>query len=141
MKRLSALHIAFLGLLAAIVAGCSSVRHVPPGSFLLDDVKISLNDSTHTLNEQELSTYVRHKENNRMLWSAKMRLGVYNMSGKDSTKWYNRWLRKLGEPPVIYNPEDVTSDALQLQKAMVNSGFLQSAVYPRAGTSTHNPQH
>lgn len=128
MKRLTALHIAFIGLLAAIVGGCSSVRHVPPGSFLLDDVKISLNDSTHTLNEQELSTYVRHKENNRMLWSAKMRLGVYNMSGKDSTKWYNRWLRKLGEPPVIYNPEDVASDALQLQKAMVNSGFLHAAV-------------
>ena len=63
-----------------------------------------------------------------MLWSAKLRLAVYNMSGKDTTRWFNRWIRKLGEPPVIYDYENVVSDAAQLQKAMINSGFLKARV-------------
>ncbi|MDE6717374.1 MAG: BamA/TamA family outer membrane protein [Muribaculaceae bacterium] len=110
------------------MAGCASTRHLPEGKYLLDDVKIHLNDSTGTLDETELMTYVRNQENNRMLWSAKLRLGIYNMSGKDTTKWWNRWIRKLGEPPVVYDPANSVSDAEQLRKAMVNAGFLKASV-------------
>lgn len=113
---------------AILLTGCSSTRHVPQGEMLLDRVSIHLHDSTGILDDEVMATYVRHKENNRMLWSAKLRLGIYNMSGKDSTKWINRWIRKLGEPPVIYDYENVVSDAVQLQKAMVNSGFLKAQV-------------
>ena len=114
--------------LAAFFTGCSSTRHLPEGAMLLDDVKIHINDSTHTLDETEMMTYVRHQENNRMLWSAKLRLGIYNMSGKDTTKWWNRWVRKLGEPPVVYDYANTLSDAGQLRKAMVNAGFLKAGV-------------
>lgn len=117
-----------LTFLAAFFTGCSSTRHLPEGTMLLDDVKIHINDSTHTLDETEMMTYVRHQENNRMLWSAKLRLGVYNMSGKDTTKWWNRWVRKLGEPPVVFDYANTLSDAAQLRKAMVNAGFLKAGV-------------
>lgn len=117
-----------LALIILLQCGCSSTRLLPPGTRLLDDVKVSLNDSTGILDATELMTYVRHRENNRMLWSAKLRLGIYNMSGHDTTKWMNRWVRKLGEPPVIYDSMDILSDAMQLQKAMMNAGFLHAAV-------------
>lgn len=115
-------------LLVIFMTGCSSTRHLPEGSYLLDDVKIHLNDSTGELNETDLMTYVRHQENNRMLWSAKLRLGIYNMSGRDTTKWWNRWVRKLGEPPVVFDYSNALSDADQLRKAMVNAGFLKAKV-------------
>lgn len=115
-------------LAAALLSGCSSARHVPEGKFLLDDVKIHLNDSTGRLNEQQLMTYVRMQPNHKMLWSTKFRLGIYNMSGKDSTKWWNRWIRKLGEAPVIFDSTTSLSDAEQLRKAMVNAGFLDASV-------------
>lgn len=111
-----------------IISACSSTRHVPPGELLLDNVKIQLHDSTGILNEQELLTYVRNRENTRMLWSAKLRLGIYNMSGKDTTSGFNRWLRKIGEAPRIYSRQATQSDAQQLEKAMVNSGFLKASV-------------
>ncbi len=110
------------------MTGCSSTKHLPQGTYLLDDVKINLNDSTGKLNETDLMTYVRNQENNRMLWSAKLRLGVYNLSGTDTTKWWNRWIRKLGEPPVVFDYSNSLSDAEQLRKAMVNSGFLKAKV-------------
>lgn len=111
-----------------IMSGCATTRHVPDGKYLLDDVKIQLNDTTGHLNAQQLMTYVRTQPNHRMLWSAKFRLGIYNMSGNDTTKWWNRWVRKLGEPPVIYDPAATAADASQLLKAMQNAGFLEASV-------------
>ena len=87
----------------AALTGCWSSRHVPQGSYLLDEVEIKVNDSTHTIDRQEMLTYLRQQPNHKMLWSTKFRLGVYNMSGSDTTRWWNRWIRKLGEAPVIYD--------------------------------------
>ena len=58
----------------------------------------------------------------------KFRLGVYNMSGKDSTKWYNKWVRKLGEAPVIYDSQMMEASADQLRKALMNKGYLDATV-------------
>lgn len=114
--------------LAAVAAGCSSTRHVPEGQLLLDDVKISINDSTDTFHAQEMLNYVRQRPNNRIFHVAKLRLGFYNMSGKDSTKWWNKWMRKLGEAPVIYDRDAMEADARQLRKAMNNAGYLSAKV-------------
>lgn len=70
----------------------------PQGSLLLDSVEIKINNSTKTLDEEEMTAYLRQLPNHKMLWSTKFRLGIYNMSGSDTTKWWNRWIRKLGEP-------------------------------------------
>lgn len=120
--------IAITSVVAMILIGCASTRHVPQGEYLLDEVKIKLNDSTGLLNEQQLMSYVRNRPNHKMLWSTKFRLGIYNLSGSDSTKWWNRWIRKLGEPPVIFDPKGTLSDADQLRKAMINAGFLGAQV-------------
>lgn len=107
---------------------CSPTRHVPMHKYLLDDVKITIDDSTKTLNKQEMMTYVRQRPNNRMLHMARLRLGLYNMSGNDSTKWWNKWVRKLGEAPVIYSRESMESDSTQLLRAMQNAGYLGASV-------------
>ncbi|MGM9866736.1 MAG: outer membrane protein assembly factor, partial [Lepagella sp.] len=88
---------------AAVMTGCSSTRHVPPGRYLLDEVKIEVHDTTKTLTSKGMMSYVRQRPNNRTLHLVRMRLGIYNISGKDSTKWWNKWMRRLGEAPVIYD--------------------------------------
>lgn len=107
---------------------CVSSRHVPEGSYLLDQVSINIDDSTKTFDEQEMAAYLRQLPNHKMLWSMKFRLGIYNMSGSDTTKWYNRWVRKLGEPPVVYDSTLTALSSEQLTKAMVNKGFLGASV-------------
>lgn len=118
----------FVLLLLLVTAGCSSSRYVGKGSYLLDSVSISINDSTKTFDDQEMTTYLRQLPNHKMLWSTKFRLGVYNMSGSDTTKWWNRWIRKLGEPPVIFDSTLTLLGKDQLLKAMENKGFLESQV-------------
>lgn len=103
---------------------CSSTRHVPKDNYLLDKINIEIDDSTHKVKASELTSYVRQLPNHKMLWSLKLRLGVYNMSGQDSTKWWNKWVRKLGEPPVVYDSTLMQASVEQLEKALVNKGFL-----------------
>lgn len=125
---ISKILLSLCALSAAILTGCSPSRHVPEGRYLLDDVKITVTDSTETLSSQRLMPYVRQRPNNKFLHISRLRLGVYNMSGEDSTKWWNKWIRKLGEAPVIYDREAMESDSSQLLNAMHNAGFLDAEV-------------
>lgn len=111
-----------------IFAGCSSSRHVPEGEFLLDKVSIHIDSAGEQFENSELMTYLRQRPNHKMLWSAKFRLGIYNMSGSDTTKWWNRWIRKLGEAPVIYDQGLTDAGAGQLRKMLVNKGYMHAKV-------------
>lgn len=111
-----------------LLVGCSPTRHVPAGQYLLDDVTLDVNDSTRTISGSNMMTYVRQRPNNRFLHISRLRLGIYNMSGQDSTKWWNKWMRRLGEAPVIYDRAASETDSLQLLRAMRNAGFLGATV-------------
>ena len=117
-----------ISLAATILSGCSSTKHVPEGKYLLDEVSLQVTDSTGTLTQQSLIPYIRQRPNNKFLHLSRLRLGVYNMSGNDSTKWWNKWIRRLGEAPVIYDSRSMRYDSLQLINAMRNAGFINSEV-------------
>lgn len=129
----SAISVWILPMLAMclLLASCESSKHVPQGSYLLDKVNIRL-DSAAAGNDEldvtEMQSYLRQMPNHKMLWSIKFRLGFYNMSGKDSTNWWNRWMRKLGEPPVIYDPALADASASQLKQYLANKGYFNAQV-------------
>lgn len=112
---------------AVILAGCNTTRHVPEGEYLLDKVTIRLEDSTK-LETKELYNFLRQKPNHKVLGFAKLRLGTYNLSGNDTTKWYNRWLRRNGQAPVIYDQKLTDASARQLRLALINYGYIDAAV-------------
>ncbi len=117
-----------LSCLLCLLAACSGVRHVPDGSLLLNSVDIDVHDSTHTIDEEQMLLYLRQQPNHKFLWSTKLQLGIYDLSGRDTTKWWNRWIRRIGEPPVLYDSTLTALSARQLRQAMVNKGFLGSRV-------------
>lgn len=116
-----------LAVIAVLVAGCSSSRHVPPGKYLLDKASITVQGADN-IDESSLSNYLRQHPNPRVFGFMKLQLGIYNMSGHDSTKWYNRWVRRLGTPPVIYDKGLTEQSARQLRLAMVNRGYTHATV-------------
>lgn len=124
--RISILSIFVSIIASAILVGCSTTKHVPDGSYLLDKVSIGVNsDSVDT---DELYYFLRQVPNHKVLGFAKLQLSTYSLSGRDSTKWYNRWLRKLGQPPVIYSEELTDASVRQLRQALVNRGYLDAEV-------------
>jgi len=106
---------------------CSSTKHVPQGSMLLDKVDIEITDNKD-IKESQLVNYLRQTPNHRVLGFVKLQLATYSLSGRDSTKWYNKWLRRMGQPPVIYNDNLTDVSARQLRQALVNKGYLDAHV-------------
>ncbi len=109
---------------------CASTKHVPDGQLLLDKVKINILDKENAkdLNKQELTNYLRQTENHKVLGGLKLQLAIYNISGKDSSNWFNKWIRRVGAPPVIYDSTLTTASENQLQRALTNKGYLKNQV-------------
>lgn len=118
--------IAGIAVAASALWSCSSVKHVPDGHYLLDKVTIEV--SGDSVDTDELYYFLRQTPNHKVLGFAKLQLATYSLSGRDSTKWYNRWLRKIGQPPVIYSPELTESSARQLRQALINKGYLDAKI-------------
>ena len=80
-------------LLALILMGCNSTKYVQDGDYLLNSVEI--HNSTKDVSKEELKSYLRQKENVKILGFWRFHLGLYNLSGQKNTG-LNRWLKKVG---------------------------------------------
>ncbi len=126
-KKLKSTPFVIFILTGAALYSCSTTKHVPDGSYLLDDVKINI-DGEADATDKELYYFLRQTPNHKVLGFAKLQLSTYSLSGKDTTKWYNRWLRNIGQAPVIYSRELTDASARQLKQALINRGFLDTQV-------------
>ena len=104
------------------IMGCSSTKHVPQGDYLLDNVHIKV-QGDKKITSTELINYLRQQPNNKVLGCMKIQLATYNLSGNDSTKWFNKWMRKLGQAPVLYDSTLTEMSARQLEQALINKGY------------------
>ena len=112
---------------AVLLWNCSSTKHVPDGQYLVDKVSINIEDSAD-VSETQLFNYLRQIPNHKVLGFLRLQLATYNISGSDTTKWYNRWFQKLGQAPVIYDQSLTDISANQLQLAMINKGYFDATV-------------
>ncbi len=127
MRRRLPLRIVFFLSAVALLWSCSSTKHVPQGQLLLDKTTIKIED-TKDVSSSDLYNYLRQTPNHRVLGNMKIQLATYSLSGRDSTKWYNKWLRRLGQAPVIYDQSLTEASAKQLQQAMINKGYMDAQV-------------
>ncbi len=115
-----------LFIIMLIIVSCSTTKHVPNGEYLLDKVKI--NTEVNDISKDELSGYIRQKPNARVFGVFRMQLGIYNLSGNDTTKWINRTLRKIGDEPVLLNPVQTKITMQQLTQLYKNKGYINALV-------------
>ena len=119
---------AILTTIVLLLASCSSTKYVPDGSYLLDEVRI--HTDYKEVKPSNLSMYIRQNPNAKWFSLIKTQLYVYNWSGRDSTRWINRTLRKLGDAPVIYSEEETNRTKEEITKAVQNMGYMGALVEP-----------
>ena len=113
-------------LFLSFLSGCNTSRFIPEDGYLLTGTSISSEDKK--VGTDELQAYMPQRPNSKWFSLFKVPLGIYSLSGKDSTKRFNRFLRHLGEAPVIYD-KDRTMQALgNMQLAVRNMGYLNAEV-------------
>lgn len=116
----------FIFLLIVFFSACSSSKFVPDKKYLLDEVIVKSDQKD--LDAASLATYIRQKANFKWFSLFKIPLSTYSLSGKDSTRWLNRTLQRIGEKPVIFDTLQARLSCEDLKTAMFNLGYMNSSV-------------
>lgn len=111
-----------------ILISCSVTKYVPEGQYLLDDVDVKSDVKHHDINTGMLKSYVRQKGNSRWFSAMKIPLATYSLSGRDTTKWINRMLKSIGEPPVLHDSLRMMQSCRDLCAELRNEGYLGAYV-------------
>jgi outer membrane protein assembly factor BamA len=99
---------------------------VGDGEYLLD--KVQIESDIQSYKPAELKTYLRQQPNLKAFGLMKWQLYVYGWSGKNSGKWINKQLRRMGEAPVILNDTQVEQSAEELTRFLTNKGYINARV-------------
>ena len=124
MKLKLLIHI-FL-LLIGLLWGCSPVKFVPEDQYLLHKNIIS-HDAVDIPNDQ-LKGLIRPKENKTIFGFWHFYLGLYNLSGRNGDNGMNKWFRRIGEAPVIFDEFMVNKSRNQLKLYLKNKGYFNAIV-------------
>ena len=125
MEKNIRLYIFFL--VITILSSCSVQKFIPEGEYLLDEV--SIESDTKEVQPSLFYTYIRQNPNAKWFNLARVPLSIYCLSGQDSTKAFNRFLRKLGDEPVIYDPIVTQKSRKEMEKAIRNMGYMRAKVH------------
>ena len=109
-----------------ILTGCSATKFVPDDEYMLTAVEIK--SEPKGFNIGSLEPYIRQKANSKWFSLFKIPLGTYSLAGRDSTKWINRALQRIGEEPVVFDTVQAELSCNDLRTAMHNMGYMHGDV-------------
>ncbi|GHU68695.1 membrane protein [Bacteroidia bacterium] len=112
----------FLGLYS-----CSSTKLVPEGEYLLDKMAIVMDDKG--ADETLLMSYIQQKPN-----TSKGAVRLYGLVKNDSNAM-KRFIRKMGEAPVLFRESSVVLSVRELETEMRNLGYLHAKVSAQTDTA------
>ena len=121
-------HLVGLSLTLLLLSACSTTKYVPEGEYLLSRVDIKDAEHTGGVNTAQLRNYLRQKPNASWFSLYKLPLATYSLSGRDTTRWVNRTLRAMGEPPVLFDSLLALRTCADLRQQLRNEGFLRAGV-------------
>ena len=123
-----------VGLMAIMLSSCSVSRHLPEGGYLLDKVNIVSEEDPALASS--LKSKVKQQPNSRLLGLIRLPLRVYSLAGtKDNA--INRFLKKMGEAPRVYDEELARKSCSMLRQALVDKGYLHANVVADAVNTRH----
>ena len=104
---------------------CNPTKYVPEGETLLE--KNRFNVSHGKIKSSQIEPYVRQRPNKR-IFGARFHLGLYNLSNINKKKGINKWLRDIGEEPVIFDSYTMNRSTEQLKSFVFSKGYFDADV-------------
>ncbi len=112
-----------------LIVSCSSKRVLEKNELLLSTVKIESSDKH--ISPSSLQTAILQKPNNKWFGLAKVPLGMYSLAGKKDSSGICKLLRKIGEPPVVYDDLTTQQSLKSIKSYLYSKGF-------RSGFATYD---
>ena len=108
------------------VVSCSTTKYVGEKEYLLSKVSVKVDDKH--ISTSELGQNIKQKPNIKIIGGWKFHLGLFNLSGKNKEKGINKWLRRIGEEPVIYEEYQTHRSKLQLGIYLRKKGYYDAII-------------
>lgn len=122
-------------LLALIMAGCSTTRYVPQGSYLLRKNSVQVTgdsgdkgDKKLKISKSELESYIQQRVNKKFLGIG-IPLALYNATDSSKHNWWHKfWNEKLGEAPVVLDSALIEKSRREMTIYLHSVGYLNANV-------------
>ena len=108
----------------ALLCSCSTTRSLRDGEYLLR--KSAVQVEQRGFNASQLQSYILQKPNSYILGFNPL-LSIYNWGGKGETA-FGRFLQKISEAPVVYDPSKVDETIEHIQNHLRYIGYYGSQV-------------
>jgi len=110
-----------------ILNSCTTTKHVPKNKHLLIRNNIILNEEK--INDFEIKKIIKQKPNKKIIGKLiTFHLGIYNLTDSLKNNSINKYLRKIGEKPVILDQKLTTKSKLQIERYLKNKGYFNNTV-------------
>jgi len=112
-------------LISALLFSCRATKYVPENEYLLQNYKIESEKGDY--DKRMLNEYIKQRPNKRIIFW-RFYLSLYNISSPGKDNGFQNWLRRIGEPPAIYDEDLKLKSTEQLGLHMRNKGFYEAEV-------------
>jgi hypothetical protein len=107
------------------ITSCNPTKYVPAEESLLNDNHVQLN--SERIKKSDLLPYIKQQPNKR-IFGTRFHLGLYNLSNLEKENWFHKWLREIGEEPVIFDPYSTIKSKDQIKSYVASKGYFDGQV-------------
>lgn len=112
-------------LVLTLLFSCRATKYVAEDEYLLHNYKIEAEKGD--FDKKVLNEYIKQKPNKRIIFW-RFYLSLYNLSSPGKDNGFQNWLRRIGEPPVVFDESLMDKSTEQLSLHMQNKGFYEAEV-------------
>lgn len=112
--------------LSLLFSSCSSTKFVKDNEYLLNKLKVNVD--SREISNNDIKSVIKQKPNVKILGAFKFHLGLYNLSSKNNNNGFSKWLRRIGEEPVIYDEFKTKRSVKQIKQYLKNKGYYNVVV-------------
>lgn len=127
-------NIFLLILISLLSYSCNVTRKLPSGKYLLskNTINISYADTiprSEKVSPSELTRFIPLAQTpNKKVLGGDFFLWIYNMSDTAKNNKFNKFLRRIGEPPVIYDSTALAQISKEMKLYMAAKGYFNATI-------------
>ena len=106
-------------------------KHVPGDHSLLIENNITIHSKENQkllITKSEVDDIIKQKPNKKIFSFIPFHLGIYNLTDTLNKKWIHRYLRKIGEKPIILNEQLIEKSKIQIERLLAQKGYFNSKI-------------
>ena len=114
------------------ITSCYSIKHATQDDYILKSNKININHADKAriknITKKEINLIIKQQPNKKIIGFLPFHLCLYNISNPKKNNWFNSYLRKIGEHPVLFDNSLTEKSINQIKSYLENNGYFTASI-------------